>query len=247
MIISRWTGFEIDSSEGYFVFDKNLEGEKTGLDILDMLFSSPLIWNKVAFEISAPGGKTEHIYDHLADLCKKGEIEDTEEMYDWCPYRYACSTSKLMEIFKDFKYDWKSLYLNFSIAPLKSMPKKEQKKMSSWFIEQFKKRKEGKQRWKDYRSISEKDIKLAGNSEMTDEWSDHFALEGSFELNLEKPYGFLFYISAGDPSLMIYLLSSLFDDFELSYEGDHGISIDLTPGNLEIPEKNLDDHVEIEP
>jgi len=51
MIISRWKGFEIDSSEGYYVFNKNLHNKKEGWNFLSKLLKSPLLYKKIAFDI----------------------------------------------------------------------------------------------------------------------------------------------------------------------------------------------------
>ena len=53
MIISRWRGFEIDSSEGYFDVRENLNSEEQGLEILYQLLANPLLMNKIGFALAA--------------------------------------------------------------------------------------------------------------------------------------------------------------------------------------------------
>ena len=53
MIISRWKGFEIDSFEEYYIFEEDLKKVEEGWEFLTAMLSSPLLWNKVAFELSS--------------------------------------------------------------------------------------------------------------------------------------------------------------------------------------------------
>jgi len=231
MIISRWNGFEIDSSEGYYVFEKNLKSAEKGWDFLIKLLNSPLLWHKIAFYFYPKETHKKRVKNHLSKLLKKGLIEEGNK-YEYCGLPYVSSISSLLDILKSLKNSLSEISLNFCIAPLKSLPKDEYEKLRVWFLSQFEDKKKGKSRWRDYCKIEEKDFSLGEIETFTDSWVDYYAFETNFTLNLEEPVSFTFNLCAGDPSLILYLISTLVKRFKLKFIGDHGISVDRRPEKI---------------
>ena len=57
MIKSRWKGYEIDSSEGYYGFTSDVTDTEERWRLLNKVFASPLLWNKAAFNMT---GRNDH-------------------------------------------------------------------------------------------------------------------------------------------------------------------------------------------
>ncbi len=124
MIISRWKGFEIDSSEGYYGFTSDVSDGEERWRYLNKILTSLFLWDKVAFEINGKDKESEEeIYSYLSGLAKKGEIINTEKenKFDYCPYMYATSPLTLRIILDRFKEKVESVWINFCIRPLKSI------------------------------------------------------------------------------------------------------------------------------
>ncbi|MCJ7682355.1 MAG: hypothetical protein MUP70_16630 [Candidatus Aminicenantes bacterium] len=233
MIISRWKGFEIDSSEGYYAFSSDATDIEERWSLLDKLLNSPLLWNKAAFDITGKNKESsEIIRSYLSDLEKKGEVENTEKKYHYCPYVYAAPPLILLAVLNRFREQVESVWANFCIRPLDSMDRDVFSWLESWYLSQFTKKKEGQSRWRDYNKIEDRDLTLAGNQDYTDSWDPVYAFEASLQFYPNTERGLSIYMCAGDPSLIIYLISSIFRVYDLEYNGDHYISIDRRPDRL---------------
>jgi hypothetical protein len=83
MIISRWKGFEIDSSEGYYAFEKNLETIEEAWGFLKDLLSSPLVWGQVSFTILPREDHKQYVEDFLKKKHRQEIINAFEYDYFW--------------------------------------------------------------------------------------------------------------------------------------------------------------------
>lgn len=255
MIISRWNGFEIDSSEGYYVFEKESEDVKEGWDFLQKLLSSPLLWHEVSFTLIPIETHKKDVENYLSKKLEQGviekfeheyedEIEEERKEYDFTdededeghlpshiPPEFKTSILSFLDIFNHLKNLLSLISINFCIAPLKSLPKDEYKRLRSWFIRQFDNKEEGESRWRNYCRIKEKDFELLGNTELTNCPEPLDAFEGNFEFYSKKYLSFRLNMPAMDPSLMIYLLLTLVRSFDLKFKGTH-YTFDYTPDKL---------------
>ena len=233
MIISRWRGFEIDSSEGYYSFTSDTDDVRENWRYLKKILKSPLIWNKAAFSLGGIDEKaTEEIYGYLADMAAKGEIESTKEMYKYCPYRYAGTLNTLQIILDRFQKKVEFVRINFCIRPLNSIEGDEYSRLKTWFLSQFSDQKEGKNRWIEYETVGAKDLTLGGNADYTDSFTFHYAFEASLQFYPTDEKRLSLFLCAGDPSFFIYLISTVFSGYDLEYYGDHWITIDRRPDKL---------------
>lgn len=233
MIISRWKGFEIDSSEGYYGFTSDITDLEERWQHLNKILNSSLLWDKAAFDIGAVDREAKKkIQSHFAALEDKGKLENTENIYNYCPYVYAGSLQVIQDVLQCFRERIESVWLNFCIRPLKSLEADEYGRMKTWFLGQFTDKKEGQARWREYKTVKEKDLTLGGNQTYTDSWTFYYAFEASLQFYPNTERGLSIYMSAGDPSLVIYLIATVFPDYDLEFFGDHYISIDRRPDKL---------------
>ena len=236
MIISHWKGFEIDSSEGYYGFTSEVTDDEERWRCLNKILTSPLLWDKVAFEINGKDKESEEeIYSYLSVLEKKRKIINTEKenKYEYCPYMYAASPQALQIILDRFKEKIESVWINFCIRPLKSIEGDEYSRLKTWFIDNFTKKSEGKTKWGHYKAVDEKDLTLGGNQDYTDSWAFYYAFEASLRFYTGDEKGLSIFMCAGDPSFIIYLISTVFLGYNLEFYGDHYVSIDRRPDKLQ--------------
>jgi hypothetical protein len=258
MIIFRWNGFEIDSSEGYYAFEKDIEVFEDGWDFLIKLLFSPLLWPTVSFTLIPLETRREKVEGYLKNKREQGLIEkfvhsypdearEEKEDYDFTdeidshlpshiPPDYKSSISSFLDILNNLKYLVELISVNFSIVPLRSLSKEEYEKFRTWFVEQFNDKKKGSSRWTSYCRIEEKKFELLGNTELTNCWDDYEAFGGNFELNTKKSLGFRLNIPAADPSLLVYLLSTIVDSYKLKFRGNH-LTVDLSPDKLKLRDR----------
>lgn len=234
MIISRWRGFEIDSSEGFYYFDTETERADESWDFMRRLLASPLLWDKIAFEISAVEGEGAKVRDHIEAVLERASPKEGQPVSEYCQFRYAAGIPTFLGLAKALRSSISFISINFCLAPFAEMPVEELSKLKAWFFEQFSDRKEANRRWRDYSRVRKSDFMLRGHSTMTDEWMENYAFEALFELSLSPPFSHGMSISAGDPSLMLYLLATLTPRYDLHYGGDHYISISLQPDKLDL-------------
>lgn len=234
MIISRWRGFEIDSSEGFYVFDKDMEHVEEGWEFMLRLLTSPLLWDRVAFFVSSIEGEGDKVDDRLQGLLERGLPQESQPVSEYCQLPYVARIPAFLDLVKDLRSSLAVVEINFCLAPFAEMPVEELAKLKTWFFKQFSDRKKANERWKDYSKVRQSDFLLRGHSEMTDEWMETYAFEARFDLHLTTPFRYGMSISAGDPSLMLYLLASLTPRYDLEYLGDHYISINLQPDRLDL-------------
>ena len=235
MIISHWKGFEIDSSEGYYGFTSEVTDDEERWKCLNKILTSPLLWDTMAFEIQGNEKASEgEIYSYLSGLEKKRKIINIEKenKFDYCPYVYAASPLILQIILDRFKEKIGSVWINFCIRPLKSIEGDEYSRLKTWFIDNFTKKSEGKTKWSNYKAVNEKDLTLGGNQDYTDSWALYFAFEASLRFDTGDEKGLSIFMCAGDPSFIIYLISTVFLGYNLEFYGDHYVSIDRRPDKL---------------
>jgi hypothetical protein len=233
MIISRWKGFEIDSSEGYYGFFKEATDAEECWRYLNKILSSPLLWNKAAFSFGGKDELTENIiYSHLTDLANRGKIEKTENKYQYCPYSYAASLQELKILIDRVQENLKQVSINFCVRPLDSLDADECARLKTWYLGQFSSRKEGESRWRDYQILKEEDLTLGGNPDYTDSFARNYPFEANLRFDLDAENKLSIFMAAGDPSFIIYLISTIFPGYDLEYIGDHYISIDFRPDKL---------------
>ena len=148
MIISRWQGFEIDSSEGYYAFERDLEDRQEGWIFLRKLLCSPLLWNKVSFTLMPLLNHQKEVRDFLAQKMEQGVIEKFEHEYpedieierseydftydeddedddhipSHIPPGFICSCSQFLDIAGHLKERLDLISVNFCIAPLERLP-----------------------------------------------------------------------------------------------------------------------------
>ena len=245
MIISRWKGFEIDSSEGFYVFKRDLKNVEEGWDFLIKLLNSPLLWDKVSFTLIPIEAHKKDVENYLSKKLEQGVIEKFEhefsvdierekKEYDFTDEdeeeghipshiepEFKTSISSFLEIFNHLKNLLSLISVNFCIAPLESLPKEEYEKFRSWFIRQFYNKKRGNSRWEYYCGIEEEEFRLSGNTELINFQEDTDPFEGNFELYSKNYSSFRFNVPGMDPSLMIYLLFTLVESFDLEFNGNH--------------------------
>jgi len=253
MIISHWKGFEIDSSEGYYAFERDLEDSQEGWNFLRKILSSPLLWEKISFALIPFHNHQKEVKDFLAQkvgqaVIEKFEHEFPEEMeieraeYDFTdeeddhlpshiPPEYISSVSILLEVLDEMKDLLKLISINFCIAPLESLPISEHKKLHEWFLHQFKNKRKGKQSWSFHNEIMETDFRLLGNTELNNCPEPVDPFEGNVELYSGEFYSFRLNIPTIDPSLMIYLLTTTMNSFDLKFRGNH-YGFDETPDRI---------------
>jgi len=159
-------------------------------------------------------------------------MEKTEDKYRYCRCKHITSTSSLLKILTSLDDEISEVFFNFSFSPLNYLPFEEYEKLNHWFTNLFEERERAYTGWQDYQAIKEKDITFGGFNNYTNSWSDSFAFEASFGLNYSEPVRFSFLLFAGDPSFIVYLISSLLEDYNFEYRGDHYISIDRQPEKL---------------
>jgi len=235
MIISRWRGFEIDSSEGYYVFDREMEHVEEGWDFMLRLLTSPLLWDKIAFHASPVERQGDKVNARIQAVLERGSPKESQPVSEYCQFPYAAGKSTFLGLVKALRSSLAVIHINFCLAPFNVMPVEELARLKAWFFKQFSDRKEAIRRWKNYSQVRPDDFMLRGHSEMTDEWVENYAFEAYFQLRLTSPFSYGMSVSAGDPSLMLYLLSTLTQRYDLQYVGDHHISINLQPDRLELP------------
>ena len=73
MIISRWKGFEIDSSEAYYYFQNEIEEVEEGFDFMRRLLTSPLVWSKISFNLVPLEEHESKVTEFLQGKTEKGE------------------------------------------------------------------------------------------------------------------------------------------------------------------------------
>jgi hypothetical protein len=234
MIISRWRGFEIDSSEGYYGFCREMEHVDDGWNFMARLLGSPLVWIKVAFSLTAVRKKARELGARVEEFLEAGRIESAEDKYPYCQFAHAARIPVFLELIEPLRNLLRQVEVNFCLAPISRMPVEESENLRKWFRLQFQDERRAKERWQDYLRVREKHFMLRGNNRATDEWLDVYAFEGNFCLLQEKPFSYAVYLSAGDPSLMIHFLETLTANVEIEYFGDHYISINLTPDRLNL-------------
>jgi hypothetical protein len=234
MIISSWRGFEIDSSEGYYSFDSGTKAADEGWDFMLRLLASPLVWDRIAFDLSPVEGGEDKVKNRLRAVLDRGLPQEHQPVSEYCQLRYVANVSTYLGLVKALKLSVALLQINFCLRPFGEMPVDELDKLKAWFFKQFSDKKEAQRRWRSYSQVRPNDFMLRGHSEMTDEWADTYAFEALFELKLTAPASYGMSISAGDPSLVMYLLATLTPHYDLEYVGDHWISINRQPDKLDL-------------
>jgi hypothetical protein len=253
MIISRWKGFEIDSSEAYFYFQNDMAEVEEGYDFMRRLLASPLIWKKVSFTIMPLKEHESKVTEFLQGKTEKGDIAKVE-YYDDCidevlreieEYRYDDKTdghlpshidplyettaAAFLDIIDEMKGFTELISVNFSIVPLKSLPADEYEKFHSWYMDQYEDLEMGKIRWDDFCEVSGDDLPIHGICEHTDFYDRTFSLSGSFEFHNKPPFSYRYILTGHDASLTFYVLSQLLERFTISFGGCHGVSCDRSP------------------
>lgn len=257
MIISRWKGFEIDSSEGYYAFERDFSDRELSREFVRKLTASPLLWNRVSFTFLPQKDFKQELETYLYTKLTENTIEKfrhefpdelerdkitydfNDDIDDHLPSHiqpeFVSSPSVFLDIFEDSKNFLSLLSLNFCINPLKNLPQDEYNKLQKWFLKQFKNENQGKKRWEVYCEVDKTSFELRGNTELCNcpELSDPF--EANVELFSEsftkESSSLRFNAPAKDPSLMIYLLFQLIDSFFLQFRGNH-YNFDQTPDKI---------------
>ena len=246
MIISHWKGFEIDSSEGYYAFEKNLETIEEAWDFLERLLSSPLVWDQVSFTLMPREKFKQYVEDYLKkkirqgiirefeyeDEFEKAEILEIRDDYDYTdmddghlPSHIDPDYQTMIPLFLDIFHHLKTFLLlisvNFCLKPLDNLSENESLKFHSWFLNQFKNKRKAENRWKLYYDVKEDEFELTGNSEADYTWENSKAFEANFEGYAGHPSSFRINIPSPDPSLLVYLVSTIIKDCEFVFRGNH--------------------------
>jgi hypothetical protein len=250
MIVARWQGFEIDSSEGYYVFAQEMQHIDDGWVLLSRLLSSPLVWQTVGFDFRPNEGREGNVEKILAEGRKKGRIRVKKLEEDSSP-RDTIRASDFLSLFKEVRAELEAASVRFAMVPPRLLNSYSYKKLRQWFLRQFDDEETAKVRWSGYCRVKESDLKLLGHTDMSDFWTDAMGLEATFEIRLRRPFEYKVFVPAVDPTMIVYLLRSLTDQFYLIFEGEHYISINLTPDYLSIarirPEPGAKEFLEIMP
>ncbi len=253
MIISRWRGFEIDSSEAYFYFQNEMAEVEEGYDFMRRLLTSPLVWSKISFNLVPLEEHEGKVTEFLQAKTEKGEIAKVE-YYDHAinevlrgieEYRYDDETdghlpshidplyettaAAFLDILDEMKDYAGLISVNFSVAPLKSLPADEHEKFRSWYLDQFEDLEMGKKRWDGFCEVTEDDLAPDGICDHTDFYDRTFSFDGSFEIHNKPPFSYRYIFPGHDPSLTFYVLSQLLEHFSISFGGCHGVSCDNSP------------------
>ena len=248
MIISHWKGFEIDSSEGYYAFEKNLNTIDVAWDFLEKLLSSPLVWEKVSFTLLPREDHKQYVEDFLKkkhhqgiinafeyeyeDGYEKDEALEIRNEYDYTDMEddhlpshispdYQTTVPLFLDTFHQLKSSLLLISVNFCLKPLINLSEVESLTFHSWFLSQFKDKKEARERWLTYSRVKEKKFELTGNSEADYTWEDSKAFEANFEGYAGHPSSFRINIRSPDPSLLVYLVSTIIKDCEFVFRGNH--------------------------
>jgi hypothetical protein len=242
MILARWRGFEIDSSEGYFYFNNPAKSADEGWDFMLRLLGSPLVWDRVAFDVCPAEGQVTKVIGHIEAVLERAVPREYQTTSEYCQFRFAAGVETFLGLAKALRPSLASIHVNFCLAPFNEIPVEELARLKTWFFKQFSDREEANWRWKCYSRVRPADFMFRGHSEMTDEWAENYAFEALFDLGLTPPFSYGMSVSAGDPSLMLYLLGTLTARYDLKFSGDH-ISINRQPDllDLEISPEEEDD------
>lgn len=114
-----------------------------------------------------------------------------------------------------------------------NLSESESLKFHSWFLKQFKNKKKAENRWKFYYDVKEHEFELTGNSEADYTWEDSKAFEANFEAYSGNPPSFRINIPSPDPSLLVYLVSTIIKDCEFVFRGNHHW-MDYAPEKLKL-------------
>jgi len=265
MIISRWKGFEIDSSEGYYAFEKGLLAIEEAWEVLEKLLSSSLLWDQLSFTLLPQKKDKQFVEDFLNKKCHQGIIKKFEYEYDdefereealeyknkydytemeddHLPSHIAPDYQTTVDLFPDIFHQLKTSLLlvsvNFCIKPLSHLLEVEYLKFHSWFLKQFRSKKKAESRWEIYCDVTEDEFELTGNSEADYTWEMPKAFEANFEGYTGHPSSFRINIPSPDPSLLVYLVSTIIKDCEFVFRGNHRW-MDYKPEKLQL-DKNED-------
>ncbi|MBN2255566.1 MAG: hypothetical protein JW736_07655 [Deltaproteobacteria bacterium] len=261
MIISRWNGFEIDSSEGYYAFEKNTETADESWVFLEKLLSSPLVWEQVSFALRPREECRRQVSDYLrealirgtirkfeyTDEIEKEEVSESRDAYDYAdmdddhlPSHMAPEYQAAIPAFLDAVHDLKSCLLlvsvNFCLKPLAQWNEAEARAFRSWLENQFSDKKKAKERWREYSEVKAEDFSLRGNCEADYSWEPPGVFEANFEMSIAPPASFRVNIPFPDPSLPVYLVSTLIDRYKFIFRGNHR-RLDHKPEKLKLAKR----------
>ena len=258
MIISTWKGYEIDSSEGYYAFENKIDTLEEGWNFLEKLLTSQLLWSRISFAL-VPGDKfKQQVEGYLQDkfdqgIIKKFEYEDEideaeakafQKDYDYTDMAdghlpshidpdYETTPAFFLYILQHLKKFLLLASVNFCVNPFSRLSEAELKKFHSWFLDQFRNKKKAENRWMQYSEIKENHFKLRGNCEADYSWDTPSAFEANFEMYSGHPPSFRINVPAVDPSLVVYLVSTLIHEFEFVLRGRSQL-MNEKPGKLKL-------------
>jgi hypothetical protein len=247
MIITKWKGYEIDSSEGYYQFEEQDIDVDEGYDIIKRLFAVPEIFNKVGFRLIAKDPHKEKLEKIINEKLSDGTIEKLEHKdghtkyepskdddYDYFKNQrdgmrlfldsqivplYKIDTKLFLELIENMKGELELISFIFAVAPLKSLAPEVYENFYSWYVEKFKIIGHGKTQWKYYCECEEKDIDLTSMNEITYAGGPIDFFTGGFEMVDSYRSAYAFHFPSGDPSGIIHLVEQVLDHFDIWFCG----------------------------
>jgi len=173
LIISRWRGFEIDSSEGFYFFEKEVSEAERGIEYMKSLLAHPLVLPWVSFALVPLPGR-DHITRELSVLARQKEIyeareqesfrAESENMKACYEYQdghrrdpdYMAQASRFLALVDRHQKDLALISLNYTLS-VRSLPKAERDKLHAWFMEQYEDQQKARDHW-DYFTQEAQDL-----------------------------------------------------------------------------------------
>lgn len=223
MIISRWRGFEIDSSEGYYLYRKEPEHTEEGWNVMLRLLRSPLVLGKIAFSLEALPEKGKELRKRLKELLAEARLEEFLPNEDYVSLDYMAPIPVFLEIVESRRDSLSRVELNFCLKPFSEMPPEELQRLRSWFLQPgnaYKDEPAARQQWDKLAEINEKDLGLIGMTDNRHAEDISLAFEAHFRLDLGKPFWYEVSTSGVDASLVTYLFLTLVPGSDFKYISD---------------------------
>jgi len=126
--------------------------------------------------------------------------------------------------------------VNFCLKPFNQLSEVESLEFYSWFLDQFRNKKKAENRWSEYSEVKENQFDLRGNCEAGYSWEIHIAFEANFEIFSGNPPSFRINVLAVDSSLVVYLVSTLIEQFKFDLKGRPQLN-DEKPDKLKLVKK----------
>jgi len=184
MILSRWQGFEIDSSEGYYLFSQDLESLDRGFEFMERLLRSPLLSPWISFTIVAMPEHESPVKKQLKDMQHQGIIIEMKEQ-EFCRHEtemgkrdysyyliekngefpeprpahrdpdYMAPVEEFLRIAGQLKEKALLISVNFEIRCFENIPPEELYALRDWFTKQYGDRERAQRKWEEFEQFED--------------------------------------------------------------------------------------------